>query len=75
MHRAALTPPRAADGSTMSGSTGDKIKGKANEVAGKVTGKRSKQAKGKGQQAKGGVKDKVAQKDRELREKSGDEEF
>lgn len=39
------------------GGAGDKIKGKANEMAGKVTGSRSKQVKGKAQQAKGGVKD------------------
>lgn len=37
--------------------TGDKAKGKANEVVGKVTGDRSKQVKGKGQQAKGEFKD------------------
>ena len=37
--------------------TGDKAKGKTNEVVGKVTGNRSKQVKGKGQQAKGEFKE------------------
>jgi uncharacterized protein YjbJ (UPF0337 family) len=39
------------------GGTGDKIKGKANEVTGKVTGDKKQQLKGKGQQLKGGMKD------------------
>jgi uncharacterized protein YjbJ (UPF0337 family) len=42
------------------GSTGDKIKGKANEMIGKATGDKPKEVKGKGQQAKGGAKDKLA---------------
>jgi uncharacterized protein YjbJ (UPF0337 family) len=58
----------------MSDSKVDKLKGKANEVTGKVTGNRTKQVKGKGQQAKGGVKDKVAEKDQELKENSGERE-
>jgi hypothetical protein len=42
------------------GSTGDKVKGKANELIGKATGDKSQEVKGKGQQAKGGAKDKLA---------------
>ena len=37
----------------------DQAKGKVREVAGKVTGKRSTQAKGKGEQLKGKVKQKI----------------
>jgi uncharacterized protein YjbJ (UPF0337 family) len=44
----------------MSSGTGDKVKGKANELTGKVTGDKKQQMKGKAQQAKGGVKDGVA---------------
>ncbi len=58
----------------MSDSKVDKLKGKVNEATGKVTGNRTKQAKGKGQQTKGGVKDKLAEKDQELKENSGNEE-
>jgi uncharacterized protein YjbJ (UPF0337 family) len=39
------------------GGTGDKIKGKANELTGKATGDKTQELKGKGQQFKGGVKD------------------
>ena len=47
------------------GSAKDKVKGKANEVAGKVTGNRSKQARGKIQQGKGKVQDELeAEKER-----------
>jgi uncharacterized protein YjbJ (UPF0337 family) len=42
------------------GSTGDKVKGKANEMTGKATGDKSQEVKGKGQQAKGEVKDKAS---------------
>jgi uncharacterized protein YjbJ (UPF0337 family) len=42
------------------GGTGDKIKGKANELTGKARGKKSQELKGKGQQAKGAVKDEFA---------------
>jgi uncharacterized protein YjbJ (UPF0337 family) len=41
------------------GSTGDKIKGKANEAWGKATGDTSKKIKGKGQQVKGKVREGV----------------
>ncbi|MFA9445755.1 CsbD family protein [Egicoccus sp. AB-alg6-2] len=42
------------------GSTGDKVKGKANELAGKATGDKTQEVKGKGQQTKGDAKDAVA---------------
>jgi uncharacterized protein YjbJ (UPF0337 family) len=42
------------------GGTGDKIKGKANEVTGKATGDKSREVKGKGQQAKGDVKNETS---------------
>jgi uncharacterized protein YjbJ (UPF0337 family) len=58
----------------MGSGTGDRIKGKAKEVAGTVTGDRKKETKGKMQQTKGKVTDKAEQKDRELRNKSGNEE-
>jgi uncharacterized protein YjbJ (UPF0337 family) len=58
----------------MSSGTGDKIKGKANEIAGTVTGDRKREMKGKGQQAKGSFTDKVEEKDRELKENSGTNE-
>lgn len=51
----------------MSNSGKDKAKGKANELIGKVTGNRTKQAKGKVQQGKGRVKDEL--KDEEERTK------
>jgi uncharacterized protein YjbJ (UPF0337 family) len=55
------------------GASGDKIKGKANELAGKVTGNRTKQMKGKAQQAKGGLKDEFeAEKARTRDEVRGD---
>jgi uncharacterized protein YjbJ (UPF0337 family) len=41
-------------------STGDKVKGKTNELIGKATGDKSQEVKGKGQQAKGAAKDKIA---------------
>jgi uncharacterized protein YjbJ (UPF0337 family) len=57
----------------MSSGAGDKIKGKANELAGKVTGGKKRQVKGKAQQAKGGVKDEVeAENERTKREMRGD---
>jgi uncharacterized protein YjbJ (UPF0337 family) len=43
-------------GGAAMGGTGDKIKGKANEVTGKVTGDKTQKMKGKGQQLKGGMK-------------------
>jgi uncharacterized protein YjbJ (UPF0337 family) len=55
------------------GGSGDKLKGKANELTGKVTGNRKKQMKGKAQQAKGGLKDEFeAEKARTRDEVSGD---
>lgn len=42
------------------GSAKDKVKGKANEMAGKATGDRGRQARGKAQQGKGRVKDELA---------------
>jgi uncharacterized protein YjbJ (UPF0337 family) len=42
------------------GSTGDKIKGKANELIGKATGDTSQEVKGKAQQGKGKAKDKAS---------------
>jgi hypothetical protein len=42
------------------GGTGDKIKGKANEMTGKATDDRSKEMKGKAQQGKGEMKDRPA---------------
>lgn len=44
----------------MAGTSGkmDQVKGKAREVAGKVTGNRATQAKGKAEQLKGKVKNK-----------------
>jgi uncharacterized protein YjbJ (UPF0337 family) len=52
----------------MGSGTGDKIKGKANEVAGAVTGNRKREMKGKAQEAKGGITDKLEEKNRELEE-------
>ena len=52
----------------MGKGTGDKIKGKANEIAGAVTGNRKREAKGKAQEVKGGVSDKLGEKNRELEE-------
>ncbi len=40
----------------MSGAV-DKVKGKANELAGKARGKKTQEVKGKAQQGKGRVKD------------------
>ena len=37
----------------------DQVKGKARELTGKATGKKSTEYKGKGEQLKGKVKDKV----------------
>jgi len=51
------------------GGTGDKAKGKANEVVGKVTGNRTKQVKGKGQQAKGEFKDELEEENEEENER------
>ena len=51
------------------GGTGDKAKGKANEVVGKVTGNRTKQVKGKGQQAKGEFKDGLEEEQEEENER------
>jgi len=42
--------------------TGDKVKGKTNEVVGKVTGNNKQQFKGKAQQVKGSVKNAVGAK-------------
>jgi uncharacterized protein YjbJ (UPF0337 family) len=47
-------------------STGDKIKGKANEVIGAATGDRKRETKGKGQKAKGDIKGKAEKKKAEL---------
>ena len=65
----------------MGSGTGDRIKGKAKEVAGTVTGDRKQetegkmqQTKGKMQQTKGKVTDKAEQKNRELKDNSGKEE-
>jgi uncharacterized protein YjbJ (UPF0337 family) len=58
----------------MGRGTGDKIKGKANEIAGAVKGDRKQEFKGKAQEAKGGVTDKFDEKNRELAEESGDNE-
>lgn len=52
----------------MGRGTGDKIKGKANEIAGAVTGDRKREMKGKGQRAKGGISDKLEEKNQELKE-------
>ena len=52
----------------MARGTGDKIKGKANEIAGAVTNDRKREMKGKGQQAKGGVSDKLEEKSEEMKE-------
>jgi uncharacterized protein YjbJ (UPF0337 family) len=52
----------------MGRGTGDKIKGKVNEVAGAVTGNRKREFKGKAQGVKGGVSDKFDEKSRELEE-------
>ncbi len=52
----------------MGRGTGDKIKGKANEIAGAVTGDRKREMKGKGQTAKGNVGDKLDEKSRELQD-------
>lgn len=43
------------------GSTGDKAKGKGNELLGKATGDKSREVKGKAQQTKGDVKDAAAE--------------
>lgn len=58
----------------MGSGTGDRIKGKAKEVAGTVTGDRKQETKGKMQQTKGKVTDKAEQKNRELKDNSGKEE-
>lgn len=52
----------------MGRGTSDKIKGKANEIAGAVTGNRKQEAKGKGQELKGGLSDKMDERNRELEE-------
>jgi uncharacterized protein YjbJ (UPF0337 family) len=49
-------------------STGDKIKGKANEIAGTVTGDRKRETKGKAQKAKGDITGKAKEKKAELEE-------
>jgi uncharacterized protein YjbJ (UPF0337 family) len=53
---------------TMGSGTSDKIKGKANEIVGTVTGNRKREAKGKAQEVKGGITDKLEEKNRELEE-------
>jgi uncharacterized protein YjbJ (UPF0337 family) len=50
---------RTKVGDTKIKGTIDKAKGKARETAGKVTGKRSTQAKGKAEQLKGSAKEKL----------------
>jgi uncharacterized protein YjbJ (UPF0337 family) len=51
------------------GSTKDKAKGKANELAGKVTGNKTREAKGKAQRQKGRIKDEAeAEKQRTKRD-------
>jgi uncharacterized protein YjbJ (UPF0337 family) len=47
-------------------STGDKVKGKANEVLGAATGDRKRETKGKAQKAKGDITGKAKKKKAEL---------
>jgi uncharacterized protein YjbJ (UPF0337 family) len=49
------------------GGTGDKIKGKANEMIGKATDDTSKEMKGKAQQGKGEIKDQASDAKTRLR--------
>ncbi|MGW2277531.1 CsbD family protein [Streptomyces sp. NPDC001770] len=55
----------------MTDGSKDKVKGKAKEAMGRMTGNRSKVAEGKADQAKGAAKDAVGDARKNLRDKSG----
>jgi uncharacterized protein YjbJ (UPF0337 family) len=50
--------------------TGDKLKGKANEAAGKVTGDKKQELKGKLQQTKGSAKNAIGAEKEEMDRKT-----